>query len=263
MVAFGRLPEFDGRSRNYPIRSLLGAPRPPVTAIWDCDQVLDQGQEGACVGFSWSHDLIAAPEEVPNIDNTFARQIYHRAQQLDEWPGEDYEGTSVLAGAKATTESGWLIEYRWAFSLEDILETLSYHGPVIFGVNWYSGMVNPDGQNVIHPTGSIVGGHAIMGRGLIVETEQVILHNSWGSDWGVNGTCRISWGDLWRLMSEDGECCVPVVRTQVEPTPPEPEPVPPPPEPEPVPPAPEDQPGCLFGARGERVVSWLERKFGS
>jgi len=246
MVAFGRLPEFDGRSRNYPIRSLLGPRRVPVSQLWMCDQVLDQGNVGACVGFSWSHELVAEPEVVPNVSNLSALTLYHQAQQLDEWPGEDYEGTSVLAGAKATVETGWLVEYRWAFSLDDILETLSYHGPVIFGLNWYEGMMDPDGSGVIHPTGEIVGGHAIMGRGLDVTKEYVILHNSWGVSWGQGGTCRISWGDLWRLMSEDGECCVPVLRTHVgdEPIEPEPEPA-----------------GCLPGSRViERARAWVERQ---
>jgi hypothetical protein len=265
MVAFGRLPEFDELSRNYPIRALLGAHVPPVTKIWACDQFLDQGQEGACVGFAWTHELVADPEMVPNLDATFARQIYYRAQQLDQWPGEDYSGTSVLAGAKATVESGWLVEYRWAFTLDDVLETLAFVGPVIFGLDWYAGMMNPDVDGIIHPTGSVVGGHAILGRGVDVDAEVVMLHNSWGPDWGRGGTCLLPWEDLEMLLATGGECSVPLVRTQVEPVepvPPEPEPIPP--EPEPVPPEPEPEDGCLPGGRhAARVRAWWDHNFSS
>jgi hypothetical protein len=61
---------------------------------------LDQGKEGACVGFAWSHELAAYPVRV-EVDDEFARsKIYAEAQKIDEWPGEAYHGTSVLAGAK-------------------------------------------------------------------------------------------------------------------------------------------------------------------
>ena len=42
------------------------------------------------------------------LDNDFARGIYKQAQTLDEWPGDDYEGTSVLAGAKAVQAEGYM-----------------------------------------------------------------------------------------------------------------------------------------------------------
>lgn len=245
MVAFGRRPEFDERSRNYPIRTLLGPKRIPHPQIWGCGVYLDQGNIGACVGFSWGHELIAEPEIVPDVHEDYAFMLYHDAQRLDEWEGEDYEGTSVLAGAKAVVQAGWIQEYRWAFSLDDVLETLTYLGPVILGLNWYEGMLdtNPDGY--IFPTGDIVGGHAILARGVQPQTHTVLLHNSWGKGWGQGGTCLIDWTDLDRLLHEQGEACVPVVRTQVitddEPI------IPPEPEPEP------SRPGC--------IPTWLKNLF--
>lgn len=229
MPAFGRLVEFDERSRSYPVRTLLGERRVPQPRFWLCNQVLDQGQEGACVGFSWSHELIADPEPVPDVTYDYAMMLYREAQKLDEWFGEDYEGTSVLAGAKATVAAGWLQEYRWAFGLDDVLETLSYLGPVILGINWYAGMMQPDPDGYIFPTGEVMGGHAILANAVDPVSHTVELHNSWGRDWGVNGTCLLDWSDLDRLLHEEGEACVPVVRTPVAPTPP----------------APEDKPGCI------------------
>lgn len=223
--SFGRIPEFDERSRNYPIRALLGPKRAPKSTLWPCSQHLDQGQVGACVGFSWAHELIAEPEVVPDVTRDYAFMLYYDAQRLDEWEGEDYEGTSVLAGAKATMAADWLQEYRWAFGIDDLLETVSYLGPVIIGINWYVGMLDPDPEGYIVPSGDVVGGHAILVKGVNPATQSVVLHNSWGEGWGIGGDALIRWSDLDRLLHEDGECCVPVIRTQVIPEPePEPEP---------------------------------------
>jgi hypothetical protein len=56
----GRRTEFDPRSRNYPARTLL-AVEPPRTNLWPLAEYLDQGSEGACVGFAWTHELLAEP----------------------------------------------------------------------------------------------------------------------------------------------------------------------------------------------------------
>jgi hypothetical protein len=245
MPGFGRRPEFDEASRNYPVRHLLGPRRLPRTWVWACDRVLDQGSEGACVGYSWSHELIADPVPVADIDNYTALAVYHRAQQLDEWPGENYDGTSVLAGAKAIVEAGWLLEYRWAFGLADVLETLSYLGPVILGINWYDGMMDPNSDCYLDVSGGIAGGHAILARGVDVDNQGVLLHNSWGQSWGCDGTAWISWGDLDRLLHEDGEACVPVIRVAAEPDP----------EPDPVPVEPQ---GCL----PRWLARWTQRNQG-
>lgn len=98
-LGLGRRREFDERSRAFPIRTLTEAVE-PKQKYWRCDARLDQGREGACVGFAWGHELNAEPRRWWTTDQ-HARVIYRRAQQLDQWPGENYEGTSVLAGAKA------------------------------------------------------------------------------------------------------------------------------------------------------------------
>ena len=218
MPAFGRLPEFDERSKAWPIRTLLGAPRPPRSYTWSCPVNLDQGNVGACVGFSWAAELAARPKVISNVTNDTGMQLYRRAQQLDQWPGENYSGSSVIAGAKAVTEAGFMTEYRWAFHLSDALEAIAYHGPCILGVPWYEGMSRPDSTyGYIKPTGRIVGGHAILAKAVNVRRQDVTVHNSWSHQWGVNGTARLLWTDLGRLLAEDGEVCVPVRRTKPKP----------------------------------------------
>lgn len=205
----GRLKQWDARSRNFPIRTLL-PDKPLRSYTWSCGTVLDQGNVGACVGFSWAHELAARPKIHP-ADNRLGMTLYHSAQELDEWPGSNYEGSSVLGGAKAVQRAGYLREYRWAFGIQDALGAIAFRGPVVLGINWYSRMFDVvDG--FVRVGGSIAGGHAILARGVNVRTESVLLHNSWSPSWGVHGTARISFSDLERLLREDGECCVPTQR---------------------------------------------------
>jgi hypothetical protein len=207
-----RLPSFDERSKRFPIRALIGDP-PLKPKRWTCLPRLDQGREGACCGFGWSHELAADPVRVKVTDTT-ALAVYHRAQQLDEWPGEAYEGTSVLAGAKAVQEQGHLLEYRWAFSLDDVLATLSVHGPVVIGVDWHEGSMQTDARGYITPTGPVMGGHCTLLRGLIRERGQWVCvgRNSWSERWGVKGDFKLAASDLEFLLANSGEAVVPVRR---------------------------------------------------
>lgn len=169
--------------------------------------MLDQGSLGSCVGNGHAGVIGASPVRRP-IDEPLAVKIYQLAQTMDEWAGENYEGTSVLAGAKAAKSLGYYASYQWAFSLEDVLYAL-IKAPVVIGVNWYEGMMQPDSSGIIRPTGSVVGGHCVLIRGLAVGREWVRIRNSWG-DWGpLHGDARIRWTDLDRLIMEDGEQCVP------------------------------------------------------
>ncbi len=206
---FDRYPHPDERNRHYPIRTLLDNPE-PRSYTWACNTWLDQGAEGACVGFAWAHENAAKPKVRPS-DTNQARALYRRAQQLDQWPGEEYEGTSVLAGAKAMQESKLLVEYRWAFALPTTLAAISRHGPVVLGINWHEGMLEPI-NGMIAPTGEVVGGHAILAIGVSLKTQTVLLHNSWGKGWGINGRARIGFVDLAALLAADGDACVPATR---------------------------------------------------
>lgn len=216
-----RLPEFDERSRNYPIRALVTEEAPLRSRGWACPTWLDQGQEGACVGFSWSHELCAWPVAVKGISDDFARGIYKEAQKSDEWPGEDYEGTSVLAGAKTVAGKGYMDEYRWAFGVDDALRALGYQGPVVVGIPWYQSMFEPRPSGLVEVTPGGGGGHAILVRGVSLKARLkgepgpmpvVRLRNSWGKSWGVDGDCYIKVEDFASLLEAEGDCCVPVVR---------------------------------------------------
>lgn len=209
-------PRFDPRSLNYPIRGAVTTN--PVNRTWRVPAPLDQGAEGACVGFGWTHELMTTPVVVPGLTNEYAAGVYHDARRLDEWPGEDYDGTSVLAGAKVLAARGYLKEYRWAKGIADVELALGTTGPVVLGINWYSGM-DTVRDGVVSVSGHIRGGHCILARayrktGFIFPDEPAIgLLNSWGNSWGVNGQAWIKASQLSRLLDEDGEACVPFRRS--------------------------------------------------
>lgn len=209
---------YDERSKQYPIRTVVAALK-PRSYTWSLKTRLDQGQQGACVGFSWSHELAARPVVVPNITNDTAKQLYYSAQQLDSDPGGEYpgatphyEGTEVIAGAKAVQALGKMTEYRWAFNLNDVILAVGTQGPGILGTDWFDDMFNPDSKGFIKPTGALAGGHAICVRGVNVTKKYFTLANSWGTSWGKGGDCYISFADFEKLLLNNGEFCVPVGR---------------------------------------------------
>lgn len=205
-----RVAQFDERSRRFPIRAMVGAAK-ARGFTWACPVVLDQGAEGACVGFGWTHEKAARPTPIPGLSNDLALATYRLAQTLDEWPGEDYSGTSVIAGVKASQQQGYYGEYRWAFGLDDVILALGYKGPVVLGINWYDGMYQPEG-GWIKVEGKLAGGHCILARGVNVKQQYVLLRNSWGPEWGKGGDAKIGFADLDRLLHEGGEACIPVER---------------------------------------------------
>lgn len=212
-----RRPRFDVRSRDYPVRTLVGQARPePRQRLWRPGTVLDQGAEGACVGFGWVDELLAAPGRVVGKQTIgkatdLALEIYHRAQEIDEWPGEDYEGSSVLGGAKAMQERELITGYRWCFSIEDLRDAIITTGPVVIGINWYESMYEaPEG--IVEVEGDMVGGHCLVVTGYSPERQAFRWRNSWGKSYGINGNAWVSYEDMAELLEDQGEACVPVGR---------------------------------------------------
>ena len=212
---FDRIPQFDERSRNYPIRALIRTADKPRSYTWKCNITLDQGPDGACTGFAVTHEAAARPAVVKGLTYDDAMWVYNRAKQLDVWEGEDYDGSSVLAAMKAGVERGWYEEYRWAFGEEDLAHAVGHFGPAVLGINWYEGMLEPDEKFRIRPTGRVVGGHAILCNGYSFRKRLYRLHNSWGPYWGQQGAAYITKEDMARLLSEQGEACIPVKRLVV------------------------------------------------
>lgn len=215
-----RLTHFDKRSLSYPVRAAV-AGKAPRSFTWSCSKWLDQGSEGACVGFSMTHELVARPAVVTKgMTPTFAREkVYWEAQKVDPWEGGSYpgarpfyEGTSVLAGVQTLQKLGYIEEYRWAFGLEDLVLAVGYCGPAVLGIAWYEGMFDIAPCGYLHVTGQPAGGHAILCNGVSVTKRTFNLHNSWGKSWGNKGDATITWDEMDRLLHEEGEAVIPMRR---------------------------------------------------
>jgi hypothetical protein len=215
-----RLRQFDEKSREFPVRTSVGRAKKPRSYTWRCNEHFDQGSEGACVGFAMTHELVARPSEIKHLNDSFARErVYWEAQKIDPWEGGSYpgaspvyEGTSVLAGVKMLKKLSYIEQYRWAFSLNDLVMAVGYCGPAVLGVPWYGSMFEPHTCGYLHVEGDPVGGHAILCKGVDVKDRTFTLHNSWGSTWGNGGDALVSWDEMEKLLHEQGEAVIPMGR---------------------------------------------------
>jgi hypothetical protein len=130
---------------------------------------------------------------------------YKKAQKIDPWPGENYSGTSVLAGIKVCQKEGWFDSYRWAFGADEMLMGLSYDGPAVLGTKVYQGMAKPGPDGRMKLTGRKLGGHCWLWNQIDVANGRVWCVNSWGPSWGVGGRAFLTFHDLDRLLKRGGE----------------------------------------------------------
>jgi len=215
--SLGRVYIEDKRDLNYLIknnqRTLQQISTPPkvlTQRYWDANGWWgDQGNKPQCVGYSWAHWLEDGPVQqsgIPPIIKPF--DIYKNAQKLDEWYGENYDGTSVRGAVKYLKNIGKVKSYYWAFDVQTLSETILKLGPVVVGTNWYNGMFYPNKNGLIKISGQMVGGHAYLINGVDTKTKQFRIKNSWGKSWGKGGHAFISFNDMSRLIKENGEICL-------------------------------------------------------
>ena len=86
--------------------------------------ILDQGQEGACTGFGlaacvnylhwerWQRDGCSGQRPA----RVSTRMLYHMARLYDEWPGEDYDGSSCRGAMKGWHHHGVCDETLWPYA---------------------------------------------------------------------------------------------------------------------------------------------------
>lgn len=211
-------PRFDTRSLAF---AAAPAPIGPLkTKTWATGRQLDQKAEGACVG----HGVVGALQSSPSGSKlpdpqTGAFGVYHMAQFIDEWEGEAYEGTSVLAGMKVARNSGLVSSYEWCFGVDQVLQTVIYRGPVVIGIHWMESMFAPKPNGLLDCSSTVVsGGHCVFISGFYLQkklvgepvNDYVRIKNSWGSSYGLDGSVYMKVSDLDMLLKRQGEACLPV-----------------------------------------------------
>ena len=92
----------------------------------DCVPViLDQGREGACTGFALAavinfHLVQNERCDTSRIDTegVSSRMLYEMARRYDEWPGEDYEGSSARGTMKGWAAHGVVRNPAWTADMQ-------------------------------------------------------------------------------------------------------------------------------------------------
>lgn len=215
----------DPQSRNYGVRELL--PRTAVVrkpTFWplpDGSFPLDQIREGSCEAHGFAQELAAGPVMIPGMTNEWARAYYQRIRATDRAMGNNFpDGATTLANMKTAKADNLITGYRWAFGVDDVVDTLCSVGPVCFGIDWLSGMYETVSGGRVNVGGQLVGGHFITALAYDVHPTWgpcILWLNSWGTSYGVpeprlNARAGIGWltlADLGSLLSRDGEAVVP------------------------------------------------------
>lgn len=209
----GRISVKDERDKKFLMKAVVPQQSQRTYRYWwDGGWWGNQGNSPQCVAYAWIHWLEdggvtqkSAPAPILHPPG-----LYEACQRNDEWVGENYDGTSVRAGAKVLKQEGFIAEYRWTWDVETLANAVLEKGPVVVGSTWYSDMFYPNSKGLITATGSDLGGHAYVINGVNKKMELFRIKNSWGREWGKNGHAYIYFQDMQRLLDENGEAALAV-----------------------------------------------------
>lgn len=211
---FGRLPAIDHRDRRFALPSKAQYTPTRANRYWYTGPVLNQGDTSQCVAYAGEGLLMAGP--VTNKPYQTPFELYRACQQVDEWPGDDYDGTSVRALMKVFKDVGLISEYNWAADIQSMIEHVLEVGPMVMGTDWYSGMLSVDIRGFVHAEGSLEGGHAYLLPGINLRKRcpdgslgAFRIQNSWDTDWGQKGRAWLSFTDADKLLRAWGEAATP------------------------------------------------------
>ena len=192
----------------------------------DIGAIRDQGAEGTTVGFSIAYVMQAAIKKRDQKTVTLsARGIFHEARKHDEWPGEDYSGTSTEGGLKGVQITGAYLEADWPYSatqaapnakpaykisryqkltgIDEIKARLFAGQAVVAQINVTRDFDKPDarGHVVVRTPLLPIGGHSVAVVGYNEKTAEFTFANMWGAGWGNKGFATIRDTDLAKLLT--------------------------------------------------------------
>lgn len=197
--------------------------------------ILNQGSEGACTGFGLAtvaNFLLLRRRVVPDNVPVSPRMLYDLARRYDEWPGENYSGSSARGAVKGWHKHGICAEALYPYkpgkadrkglTEERVSDSARRPLGAYFRVNHkdlvamhaaiaevgalYATATVHEGWSDVGPDGLIVqsdkitGGHAFA---IVAYDDQGFwLQNSWGPTWGLRGFARVTYDD-WLANGTD------------------------------------------------------------
>ena len=235
--------QFDARRDTTDFRDLMFVPTlvevPTTIPLADYLRVkvpvLDQGSEGACTGFGLAtvaNYLLLRRRVVPDRVPVSPRMLYEMARRYDEWPGENYSGSSARGAMKGWHKHGVTSEKEWPYALgkrgphgltaarasgalrrplgayfrvnhRDLIAmhaALAEVGVLYATATVHAGWSAVGKDGVIKPSERIEGGHAF--AIVAYDAKGFWIQNSWGTGWGQRGMARVSYDD-WLANGTD------------------------------------------------------------
>ncbi len=198
--------------------------------------VIDQGTEGACTGFGLAAVINLLIKGRGNSNYKVSpRMLYEMAKKHDEWPGEDYAGSSCRGAIRGWKNMGVCSDNKWEYKSNDPdfltidrayearKNTLGAYYRLRPEISDYHAAINETGA--IYVSAQVHGGWsrpASKGRGKLAEItpgqeptgghafaivgytgDGFIVQNSWGNSWGQKGFALWLYED-WVENIKDG-----------------------------------------------------------
>lgn len=191
--------------------------------------VLDQGSEGACTGFGLAtvvNYLLRTRDRAPEKASVSPHLLYHLARRYDEWPGEDYSGSSARGAMKGWHKHGVCSTELYgangkidgsvaedcarrplgAYFRVNHRDIVAMHAAITeVGILYatahvHAGWERANANGKISPDTKMLGGHAF--AIVAYDQEGFWIQNSWGEDWGKEGFAHITYDD-WLANGTD------------------------------------------------------------
>jgi predicted esterase len=208
-------------SRDWLYRPHLQNLKPDIEASSDDLHVLDQKSEGACTGFAVAATINRLYQVSGCDTRVSARMLYEMARRHDEWPGEEYDGSSLRGAIQGWKNMGVCTEENWPYlvskpgdltidrakdarnttigayyriqpRLVDYHAALNESGIIAVSAKVHSGWRAPV-NGMIERSKRSIGGHAFAVVGY--NKDGFIVQNSWGKGWGTGGIATWTYED--------------------------------------------------------------------